>query len=444
MTRCTRTRDESGSMAIALMVILIATALIVSTTSLIYNGMRTTKRYGNSANALQLADAAVNDAVKDIPSATGASLPLRTKTLGSAGSYQYSASLDPTATVWHIDAWGIDTSGVKRHVRAEAVPESLFGNAFFVDSALSLPSGVAMDSFVDGSSLQNTCTRKGVLGTNDPGHLTFNANGGNGNGQQGCTDMVWYGGANVWQYPVDGCIGYHDPNLPDVWPQGYGTPDHCPGLPWTRISTPKYSIPSVTVPRGTTFVSQSTNAGGGGQSWPAVPCDATHPIQGGQRYYVSQVTLLPGCKVNAVNGPALIYTTGAVRIGIQNGGSSTNRSPGMNAPDTSNPLLCPTPSGVDWRNEPRSYYCSGWAATLQIYMTDGNTNSISFGNASTFWGVIMGQNAQIATAPQVEMFGALRVAGLAGSAQLYLHYDEALGSINTGVYRLKAWREEPQ
>ena len=42
------------------------------------------------------------------------------------------------------------------------------------------------------------------------------------------------------------------------------------------------------------------------------------------------------------------------------------------------------------------------------------------------------------------MWGALRVAGLAGSAQLTLHYDEALGSISTGVYTIKSWREEPQ
>lgn len=38
----------------------------------------------------------------------------------------------------------------------------------------------------------------------------------------------------------------------------------------------------------------------------------------------------------------------------------------------------------------------------------------------------------------------VRVGGLSGSAQLSLHYDEALGSISTGVYTIKSWREEPQ
>jgi hypothetical protein len=437
-------RDDHGSMVIGMIVILVATGVIVATIALIYNNMRVTRRAGNSANALQLADAAVNDAVKDLASTLGTSLGPKVKSLGTAGSYTYSASLDPAASVWHIDAWGTDTSGVKRHVRAEAVPESLFSNAFFVDSALNLPSGVAMDSFVDGSSLTRTCTRKGILGTNTPASLTFKSSGGSGNGQQNCTDAVYYAGSNQWQWPVDGCVGYYDANATPVWPPNYGQKNWCPGLPYTSVSSPKYSIPSVSVPSGTTFVTQQSAAGNANQSWPQVPCDATHPIPGGARYYVSQVTLLPGCKVSAANGPALVYTTGAVNIGIQNGGSNNNKNLGMNAPDTANPLLCPTYAGNDWLGTSRSLYCPGWSSNLQIYMTDGNTNTINFGNAARFWGVVMGQNAKIATAPQVEIWGALRVAGLVGSAQLYLHYDEALGSISTGVFRLKNWREESQ
>jgi hypothetical protein len=148
--------------------------------------------------------------------------------------------------------------------------------------------------------------------------------------------------------------------------------------------------------------------------------------------------------VDATNGPALIYTTGGVNIGIQNGGAASNRNPGMNSPPTASSLICPTYSGTDWNGTSANAYCPGWSTNLQIYMTDGNTNPIRFGNAARFWGVIMGQNAQIATAPQVEMWGAVRVGGMAGSAQLTLHYDEALGSIGTGVYTIKSWREEPQ
>ena len=47
----------------------------------------------------------------------------------------------------------------------------------------------------------------------------------------------------------------------------------------------------------------------------------------------------------------------------------------MNPPDTSNPLLCPTYAGNDWQGNTRTNYCPGWSANLQIYMTNGNTNS---------------------------------------------------------------------
>src|SRR4029079_19531444 len=128
-------------------------------------------------------------------------------------------------------------------------------------------------------------TRKGILGTNNPGSLTFNSSGGGGTAQTNCTDAVCYGAPTSCPYRVDGCVGYHDPNQPDVWPPNYGQPAKCPPIPYTKIATPKYSIPTVAVPNGTTFVTQSSGAGNGSQSWPNVPRDATHHIPGGVRYY---------------------------------------------------------------------------------------------------------------------------------------------------------------
>src|SRR5258705_9109350 len=98
-----KSRDERGSIIIAMMVIFVATGLIVSVVALVYNSMKVTRRSGDSANALQLADAAVNDAVKDIPTVVGSNMPLKTKQLGTApnyaGSYTYSATLDPAAPI---------------------------------------------------------------------------------------------------------------------------------------------------------------------------------------------------------------------------------------------------------------------------------------------------------------------------------------------------------
>lgn len=440
-------RDEHGNIAVAMMVILVATGLIVATTALVYNGLKTSRRAGDSANALQLADAAVNDAIKQIPTAAGTSIGPTTTSLAGAGTYTYSATLDPVNSEWHIDAWGIDASGVKRHINAEAVPEPLFTNAFFVDSGVTMPSGVAMDSFVDGSSRQSMCTRDGILGSNDPGDLLFNSTGGNGNGQQNCTDAVWYNGSNTWQWPVDGCIAYHATDQPEVWPPQYGLTNHCPPQPYTKTKAPLYDVPQL-CQQGecpSTFTTQQSTPGTAAQSWPAVPCDATHHIPGGARYYVTQVILYPGCQVDAANGPAIIYTKGSVYIGIQNGNSATNSDPGVNPPNTSNPLLCPTYSATDWRNESGNFYCPGWSSNLQIFMTSGSQNpTINFGNHVHFWGVVFGPTAQISTAPQVEMWGAMRVNGLTSSAQIYLHYDDALGKLTTNLYTVKDWREEAQ
>jgi hypothetical protein len=149
--------------------------------------------------------------------------------------------------------------------------------------------------------------------------------------------------------------------------------------------------------------------------------------------------------VDATNGPALVYTTGAVNIGLQ-GNSNTNKTVGMNKPPMSNTLLCPAAgNGVDatQNQNPLGYYCQGWSGNLQIYMTDTDSGPISFGNTASFWGVIYGQSAQISTAPNVEVWGALRVAGLNAQSGITLHYDEALGNIVTGIYRAQNWREEP-
>jgi hypothetical protein len=455
------TRDEAGnSMIMGVLIMMVATGLVTAVLVTVEQGMRVSRRNGDSANALQLADAAVNDAVKAVATTNGTSIPLQTKTLGGAGQYTYTASLDPAKTLWHIDAYGLDNTGVKRHVKADAVPESLFSNAFFVNSGIQLPSGISLDSFTSGATVQDTCTRKGVLGTNDGAHLTFQNNS-NSTPQVNCTNNVWYGGLSQsqggWGFPVDGCVAYFDENKPQSLPPGTGTSPNCPPVPYSRTTAPKYSIPSVTPPDQTgcanntspapwqCFKTQQSGAGTSAQSWPNVPCDATHPIPGGKRWFVSQLSLLPGCYVDATNGPALVYTTGAVNIGLQ-GNSNTNKTVGMNKPPMSNTLLCPAAgNGVDatQNQNPLGYYCPGWSGNLQIYMTDTDSGPISFGNTASFWGVIYGQSAQISTAPNVEVWGALRVAGLNAQSGITLHYDEALGNIVTGIYRAQNWREEP-
>src|SRR6266496_298809 len=88
----------------------VAMALIVTTQI----GLRSARRAGDSANALQLADAGINDAAKAITAHTGGFSG--GSSLGTAGSYAYTATKD--GAVWRLDATGTDASGVKRRVLA--------------------------------------------------------------------------------------------------------------------------------------------------------------------------------------------------------------------------------------------------------------------------------------------------------------------------------------
>ena len=60
------------------------------------------------------------------------------------------------------------------------------------------------------------CNRKGIIGKKNPGALKINSIGGNGTSQKNCTDAVYFASNNVWPYPVDGCVGYHDPSAPAI------------------------------------------------------------------------------------------------------------------------------------------------------------------------------------------------------------------------------------
>ena len=65
-----RTGDR-GSVAMAMLIIVIVTGLIVALLATAEFGLRSSRRAGDSANALQLADAGVNDAIKAITAISG-------------------------------------------------------------------------------------------------------------------------------------------------------------------------------------------------------------------------------------------------------------------------------------------------------------------------------------------------------------------------------------
>src|SRR6266540_2084051 len=81
---------ERGSVAMALIVIVVATVMVVALLVTTQIGLRSARRAGDSANALQLADAGINDAAKAITAHTGGFSG--GSSLGTAGSYAYCAT----------------------------------------------------------------------------------------------------------------------------------------------------------------------------------------------------------------------------------------------------------------------------------------------------------------------------------------------------------------
>src|SRR6266540_1629861 len=125
---------QRGSVAMALIVIMVATIMVVALLVTTQIGLRSARRSGDSANALQLADAGINDAAKAVTAHSSSFSD--TSSLGTAGSYTYTATKD--GAVWRLDATGTDATGVKRRVLADAVDQPLFGHAFFALAASEL------------------------------------------------------------------------------------------------------------------------------------------------------------------------------------------------------------------------------------------------------------------------------------------------------------------
>jgi Tfp pilus assembly protein PilX len=421
-------RRECGSIPITMMVMLVVTVLVVGLLATAQSGLKTSRRGGDSANALQLADAGINDALKQIATTSQTSISASTVSLGSAGSYTFSATHDVASTTWHVDSVGTDATGVKRHVKADATTQTLFGNALFTQSTLRMASGSSADSFRDGTTTANMCTQHGIVGTNDPSHFTFNSNGG-GQAISNCR-------GNTWGYATDGCISYGD-GTQALPPYGSGA---CPPPPATSKTSPALQLPQVQAPTGVTKDQNPNNS-----SSPNV-CDSTHAIRGGQIYYWTNVIMRQGCTVDTSQGRAIIYTSGQVEVGDTHGNSGA-----VNAPPT-NTAVCgntATSSLKDAWNNSASYYCPGWAANLQIYIISGSGSpGMLFHNHAQFWGVLEAPTTTVLTdgsgSPHVDVWGSIVANSASPNAQFAFHYDDSLGDlIATGRYQIANWREEP-
>ncbi len=441
-----RLRGEQGSIAITMMVMFIATAVTAALLTTVFRDVRVSRRSGDSANALQVADAGVNEAAKAVRTAAGTvgACPAFSGLIGFArtnaiagGSYTYCAAQEVDAAgrpVWHIDSTGTDATGVQRRIRAEAVAEPRFPEAIFVMSATSFGAGFSVDSYSD-EVLR--CTRKGRVGSNEPATLTFGSSG--VNTSENCQNRAPFGSMGAWPYPADGCVAYSRDGSVTFPPSKIGT-GQCP--------------PTRTVTDSPEFV-RATATAAGLVDFPVAPATApganfqctTRTLQPGKTYYFVSVSLGVGCGVDATGlsfpahaTPVKIFTRNLTIAGGVGGPPNYINPP----PDSA--AVCGPSHGLG--GAAAKLYCPGWAGSLQIeVMAGGAAPEVRFtGNHSTFWGVI---NAPSATAdwlggnPQWEVFGTMVVKSVAGGVQAKWHYDESMGSLTTGRFFAKNWREEP-
>lgn len=454
-------RDEQGSIILMMLVMMVASGLVLATIVVVERGLRTSRRSGDSANALQVADAAINDAMQAIPTASGTSFT-RSAVLGEEtwpGScpvgkdcYTFTATRDPgQRPVWHIDAVGTDKTGVKRRIRATAVATSLFSTPLYVKSTMDVSSGVSLDSFNSGISTAAMCTKKGIIATSTPSGMTFGTSG-QGGGVTNCQAKLLNNG---WTYSMDGCTSYGD-GTQDLPPMGTAK---CPPEPQTFRTDTDFSPPDVVAP-----TSQCVGGEVHGTCYDytgsSMVCGAPAPgvthtsLEGGKTYYYTTIALRDGCRIpNPVlksgsvdlEKPVVLYAS-SVSIGRQSGGSGQriNQPPTGSAATTTCGATA-TSTLLDGENSPSNFYCPLWSGGLRIRVLDGALGTVTLrGSGTMFWGAIENPAGTISLeSPQIKVWGAA-VSNIASSAaQFTWHFDDNLRAVTTTQFELHNWREEP-
>lgn len=427
MTPSTRPiqRDQRGSIPIMMAVLTVCTVLVVTMLQSVDVGLRQSRRSGDSADAVQVADAGVNEAVQQLASVAGSTFS-RSGTVGSS-TYSYTATKSTDGSTWHIDALGTNSSGVKRRVFADAVGESQFVSPIYINDAFIVGAGAVLDSYRSGLNNTNGCTRKGYVAVSNGTNVKFTS-GGKGNAN--CTGRIIDTG---WVYSMDGCTVYGGAAMPPI---GQG---ECPPAPYTSRTATPFPLQKVSAPTaGVTYPSSGTVPG---TSYTCNSTTGANSLKGGATYYYTTITLAAGCGIDPGSVSANPVRMFAKDVVI---GSSTKGK--VNAPTTS---LCPVSTTgwayADANSNPSLYYCTGWARSLEVYVPNGIGGTVSFaGSGTNVWALVAAPDAAVTLqSPQLEMWGAMVAGSVNVKSQFSWHFDEALSSVTTGKYSVRNWREAP-
>jgi hypothetical protein len=440
--------DEDGSIAMAAIVILISTALVLALIAVVDQGMRASRRAGDSANALQVADAGINAAVQYIPT-----VPSSARSVGpisgtvGGGSYTYSATWVNKRT-WNVTATGKDKAGLERRVVAQAVAEPVFARPLYIKANSTFQSGMTLDSYSDRN---NRCTKKGILTINEPETMSFGGNSG-----ANCQGAAW-------GYSIDGCeFPGEEADLTKPLPTRQDStlspkeevigPSKCPGAPYSRRTSPRTFPLDVGAP--TNPPADVVDASG------TLTCDPTRPLQWGRSYYYGTVNLLDGCYItgipltpsnpsggsvaDAIEDPVEIYSRN-INIGVDNssnsGPSSTGAGNVINAPQSG--YCAEAYTNPNQQPYPISGYCAKWVHLLRLNVIGDGTVTIRK-QARFFWGLIYAPGGKVLfTASALEAWGASVGSTMGTGSQFIWHYDDSLEQeVGSGRFLVANWREE--
>jgi hypothetical protein len=314
--------------------------------------------------------------------------------------------------------------------------------------------------------------------------VTFGAKGG---GNANCSSLV-YGGS--WDFVMDGCQVFGASGTQSLPPQGSGAcpPANDPNFPGRTkkilqdFFPPNIDLTGVTacnpvtsaLSDATTVCINMPSASFPGTSftcdpnWNGATSGATagaKKLIAGFTYYYSTINLNSGCTIdtNTINGgnsttngdwvsghPTRLY---ALVINISTGTKGLiNQPPTATFPNICSSAARPTTNPSTWSyndisspQNPSSYYCSGWAKSLQLNILDSATSSSTIsGNGGKFWGTWLGPKGAITlNSPQMEFWGAMMSGNVSVKNQFSWHYDDSLSSIRSTRYSVNNWREEP-
>lgn len=434
-------RPEDGSIAVVVIVVMITSMLAVAMLASLESGLRSSRRSGDSANALQVADAGVNAAAQYVASVPSTQTVV-TDQVGTVGDGKYVFNAERLSQLsWAVTALGTDSAGLQRRVSATAYTNALFGYPIFVNQAATMAAGTRLDSYSTGTTPQTQCTKLGKITINDPGQFQFNGNGG---GNANCQRVVW---DPSWNASIDGCdfpSGPDDINKPLPLKNAFGAdlfgPGRCPVSGSARVPL---HTPSPVVAPTSADITKASSTGGVDAVTDTFTCDATNKFQAGKVYYFTTINLRDGCTIaNAAVGmkPVILYAT-KFSIGIAGGSGQLVNPP--QAP------FCPALNGSDLGTGQNpsvgTAFCSKWVGNLRLNLIPGS-GAVTFEKGlSKFWGIINAPSGTLDLKPSTfEAFGAAVSNTVSSAAQFTWHFDDDLAKgIGTGKFGVKNWREEP-